>query len=79
MVLHNPTGLIVEKEGEVTTTVSPTAESPPVPVGKAVGFSIGLVLIWCGQLGVYKFHDQVIEKDVINAGERYVSFAHHID
>ncbi|KAJ3657682.1 hypothetical protein Zmor_009469 [Zophobas morio] len=80
MLFYNTTAMTHNiVANETTTTPAPVSGTPApketVPAEKAVGFSIGLVLIWCGQLGVYKFHDQVIEKNIINAGQSYVSSA----
>ncbi|EFA02748.1 uncharacterized protein LOC103312864 [Tribolium castaneum] len=79
MIFYNTTGMTVEIQHSVENNYT-TAEPKPketVPMEKAVGFSLGLIAIWCGQLGVYKFHDQVIEKNMINAGQSYVSSAIH--
>lgn len=81
MIFYNTTGMtgtveIIHSLENNFTTEQPKPKET-VPLGKAVGFSLGLVAFWCGQLGVYKFHDQVIEKNVINAGQSYVSSAIH--
>jgi amino acid transporter len=85
MIFYNTTQELPRGDGanatvEVLKSGEPTPTPPPketVPVEKAALFSIGLIVFWCGQLGVYKFHDQVIEKNVINAGESYVTSALH--
>ncbi|XP_044254821.1 uncharacterized protein LOC123005229 [Tribolium madens] len=79
MIFYNTTGMtasveILHSMENSYTTATPKPKET-VPMEKAVGFSLGLIAIWCGQLGVYKFHDQVIEKNVINAGQSYVSSA----
>jgi hypothetical protein len=85
MIFYNTTQELPRGDGANATVEElksgePTPTPPPketVPVEKAALFSIGLIVFWCGQLGVYKFHDQVIEKNVINAGESYVTSALH--
>lgn len=85
--LQHSRSIIVTTPRPTTTTdlsvmlESSAAPTPPpipadiVPLGMSIGFSFGLVLFWCGQIGVYKYHQQLVETNVINAGESYVCSA----